>query len=199
MEASIIYPHQLFTDHPAIKKGRRIFIIEEPLFFTEFPIHNQKLLLHRLSMQAYCKDLISAGHSVEYLEVTNFADTQSSLQHISNQGYTTVHITDTTDYWLEQRIEKWSQESGVETVRYESPLFLLSKNESKQRYVDSKKHLAKFYKQLRIDKDVLMNDTTPAGGQWSFDHDNRKKIPKGHVLPIDPEYYSDTNIQETVI
>ncbi len=31
--ATLIFPHQLFEDHPAIEKGRSIYLAEDPLFF----------------------------------------------------------------------------------------------------------------------------------------------------------------------
>ena len=52
MEATIIYPHQLFAAHPGVAKGRPIFLIEDPLFFGTDPrwpltLHGQKLVLHK--------------------------------------------------------------------------------------------------------------------------------------------------------
>ena len=52
MEISLIYPHQLFADHPALQPGRPVALIEDPLFFGTDPrwplrVHRQRLLLHR--------------------------------------------------------------------------------------------------------------------------------------------------------
>jgi hypothetical protein len=33
MEAVLIYPHQLFDEHPGIKPGRSVFLVEDPSFF----------------------------------------------------------------------------------------------------------------------------------------------------------------------
>lgn len=185
-EATIIYPHQLFKGHPAITAGRPIFLVEEPLFLTEFPIHTQKLLLHRLSMKEYERTLKAAGHDVTYLEISTLPDTASVFSALKESGVTNLHIVDTTDYWLEKRIAVAVSEHGFSLTRYESPLFILEKEDAVARYKNSKKHLARFYKQLRIDKRILMkNDTEPIGGQWSFDSDNRKKVPKGMSLPTD--------------
>ena len=57
MEVTLIFPHQLFSFHPAIARSRQIFIVEDPLFFgdQEFPVkfHKQKILLHKLSIDNY--------------------------------------------------------------------------------------------------------------------------------------------------
>ena len=38
--------------------------------------------------------------------------------------------------------------------------------------------MATFYKQQRIEKNILMLDDNPIGGKWSFDEENRKKFQK---------------------
>jgi deoxyribodipyrimidine photolyase-related protein len=193
-EATVIYPHQLFTKHPAIKAGRPIFLVEEPLFLTEFPIHTQKLLLHRLSMKAFERILQAAGHHVTYLEVSTLTDTGSVFKALRSEGVTHLHLVDTTDYWLEKRVAEAVEEHGFKLTRYESPLFILGKEDAVARYKQSKKHMARFYKQLRIDKNILIErDDEPVGGQWSFDSDNRKKIPKGMTLPPDLETHNETS------
>jgi deoxyribodipyrimidine photolyase-related protein len=82
-------------------------------------------------------------------------------------------------------------------VRYESPLFILSAEEAKARYLDSKKQMARFYKKLRQDKKIMLNDDeTPWGDKWSFDEDNRKKLPKNIKLPTDISFYTNSEITE---
>lgn len=184
-EATLIYPHQLFLEHPALAKERPVYLVEEPLFFTEFPTHTQKLLLHRLSMKAYEQRLIERGYTVTYISATEVKTTEEVFVHIARDGITTLHCVDTTDYWLEKRIEKVAQTHSYTFMRYESPLFMLAKADAVLRYKKSRKHMARFYKQLRIDTGILMHGIEPEGGEWSFDEDNRKKVPKHTVLPVD--------------
>ncbi|MFM2199442.1 MAG: hypothetical protein RLZZ505_2874, partial [Verrucomicrobiota bacterium] len=70
MSAALVFPHQLFAEHPAIEHGRPVFLAEDPLFFgndKHHPVafHKQKLVLHRASMRAYADELRSLGHHVE--------------------------------------------------------------------------------------------------------------------------------------
>ena len=39
--------------------------------------------------------------------------------------------------------------------------------------------LENFYRRQRVRLDILMEGSEPSGGQWNFDHDNRKPSPKG--------------------
>jgi len=191
-DATVIYPHQLFQDHPALSTGRKVYLVEEPLLLNEFPVHNQKLLLHRLSMQAYKKELEDKGYEVTYISVQDVDTTTAVFEQIVADEVKVLHIVDTTDFLLEKRINKAAATHNFKLTRYESPLFILSKTEAIQRYTDSKKHMAQFYKQLRKDKNILIdNDGNPTGGQWSFDEANRKKLPKNISLPGDITPYEN--------
>ncbi len=195
-EATVIYPHQLFTQHPGLKAGRVVYLVEEPLLITEFPTHRQKLLLHRLSMQAYKTNLEKAGYEVKYLDIHNLTDTNSVFKIISDDDVTNLHLADTTDDYLERRIHTATDNYGFELSRYESPLFLLGKEEAVERYEKSKKHMAAFYKQIRRDKNILIDtDGEPTGGKWSFDEDNRKKLPKKIELPADITFFENNDVQ----
>jgi deoxyribodipyrimidine photolyase-related protein len=194
--ATVIYPHQLFSEHPALAPGRPVFIIEEPLFLSEFPAHRQRLLLHRLSTQAYAIQLRKAGYTVTILEWSTSRTTADIFTWLATHHFTTVHIVDTTDDWLERRIAKACATLALTRTWYESPLFLLSKAEAIQRYTQSKKNLGRFYEQYRRDTGILMNnDGTPLGGQFNFDAENRKKLPKNFLPPSDPAPYSNPEIE----
>jgi len=49
--ATLIFPHQLFRQHPGLSKEREIFLVEEQLFFSgvrsSLKFHKKKLMLHR--------------------------------------------------------------------------------------------------------------------------------------------------------
>ncbi len=198
MQATLLYPHQLFKNHSALHPGRDVILIEEPLMMGEFPIHRHKLLFHRLSMQAYRAQLEQDGYRVVYFSRTNFATTAQIFAQIAGSGYTKLHSIDTVDDWLEQRMSKAAKEHGFELFRYESPLFILSAHEARKRYTKSGKHMARFYKSLRSDKNILMDGDAPLGGKWSYDEENRKKIPQGHTLPQEISCYSNDEVEQAL-
>ena len=47
--------------------------------------------------------------------------------------------------------------------------------------------MADFYKKMRKKLNILMSDDKPIGGKWSFDEENRKKLPKGLSIPKIPK------------
>ena len=48
--------------------------------------------------------------------------------------------------------------------------------------------MATFYKEVRKKSGILMGaDGNPIGGKWSFDEDNRNKLPKDILIPEFPK------------
>ncbi|MBC7766754.1 cryptochrome/photolyase family protein [Arenimonas sp.] len=181
-EATLIYPHQLFVKSPAIKKGRMIFLIEESLILSHNPIHYQKLVLHKLSMDAYEESLKKDGYKIQRLTIEHYLKTVDVFKYLIKEGIQIIHVVDTTDYYLERAIEA----SKIKRVWYESSLFILPKEESIARYKNSNKNMGRFYKKVREDLSIMMDGQgKPRGGEWSFDADNQKKLSKSAVLPKD--------------
>lgn len=190
-QAVVIYPHQLFEKSPALAAAKgsdcMVYLVEEPLILTHNPIHRQKLMLHKLSMDAYQTSLESAGYKVTRLSISEYETSRSVFKKLKQDGVKKMHIVDTTDFLLEQAIDR----SGIERVFYDTPYFILSRADAMERFIDSKRFMATFYKNLRQDKDILMDGEKPQGGKWSFDEDNRQKIPRGTALPEDIQRYGN--------
>ena len=74
MTVALVYPNQLFADHPALDGADRVVLHEDDLFFRDeqYPARNHKLrlVLHRASMQRYAARLRDAGHEVVYWQQT---------------------------------------------------------------------------------------------------------------------------------
>lgn len=197
--AVVIYPHQLFKESPALAIAKvgdwPVYLVEEPLILTHNPIHRQKLLLHKLSMDAYETYLKQSNFKVIRLGITEYSTTESVFAVLQKDGVEQMHIVDTTDNYLEQAIHA----SGIERVWYDSPLFLLTKEDAMKRFVVSKRFMASFYKQLRKDLNILIDtDSEPVGGKWSFDDENRNKIPKGITYPEDISFFNSDEINSAI-
>ena len=204
-EATLIYPHQLFKDHPAISHKRPVWLIEDPLFFGNDPhwprrMHTQKLMLHRASMKAYAAELEALGVLVHYLEnpVGNTCDSIALLENHLPHSVKSIHLADPADDLILKRVTRFSNKRAATLVLYESPNFI-SPPEFLTTHLSSKKKpfMAKFYENQRKRMDVLLDaDGGPRGGKWSFDTENRVKLPKGHVPPPEPRAINQPFTQE---
>lgn len=195
MEIVLVYPHQLFEHHPAIdQKTRSILLLEEPLFFgndRHWPakIHKQKLVLHRASMSAWADRMRALGHEVCIASTTHEACSSIGLlkKHLPAVANKLI-LCDPYDDLLMRRLMAFARANQHELVVLESPNFL-SPSAFLAEHIGKKKKpfMARFYEAQRKRMNVLVDENQqPMGGKWSFDTENRKRLPKGHVPPMEP-------------
>lgn len=184
MRAALIYPHQLFTPHPALVGAELCVVIEDPLFLSQYRFHAHKLVLHRAAMQHYAAGL-RRRLPVEYVEARQLACTGDIVPWLRQRGVTQVQMVDPSDDWLQRRLGRACREAGLGLRVFDNPHFL-TPTEVFDRFASDRRRwfFTDFYIAQRRRLGVLVDDRgRPAGGQWSFDPDNRRKLPAGIELP----------------
>ncbi|MDX1679452.1 MAG: cryptochrome/photolyase family protein [Akkermansiaceae bacterium] len=205
MEVTLIYPNQLFGSHPAVEKGRRVYLVEEPLLFgndERYPraMHQQKLVLHRASMRAYARELEGRGHEVKFIESP--VKQSNSIQVLEGlpKSVKAIHLADPVDELLLKRIKQFAGRRDIDLHCSPSPNFLSPDSILQEHIADrDRPFMASFYKDQRKRMGLLIEDDgQPEGGQWSFDEDNRKKLPKGHTPPEEPKQSPNDDVKEAM-
>jgi deoxyribodipyrimidine photolyase-related protein len=197
MQAAFIFPHQLYQSIP-FDKTTSIYLIEDELYFSQYSFHAQKLVLHRASMKYYQSQLEHQGYNVQYIDFDTKKGLETVFQKISDNKTEKLHYTDTTDYLLERRLLRFSKKYKLELQKHKSENFLLTPEEFQQQLGKGKKYfMAPFYIQQRKKfKMLLEDDGEPIGGRWSFDEDNRKKLPKNIQLPVPKAFAQNEFVRE---
>jgi deoxyribodipyrimidine photolyase-related protein len=195
MQVTLIYPHQLFKDHPAVTVDRIVYLVEDPLLFGTDPqwpaaMHRQKLMLHRASMKAYAVELGDSGFRVSYIGLPDGSsmDGAELLEESLPAGVSKIHLADPADEVLLKRVRRFARKRSIALEIHESPNFL-SPPVFLETHLASKKKpfMAKFYEVQRKRMGLMLEpDGSPQGGRWSFDTENRAKLPKKHVPPPEP-------------
>ena len=186
MTISLIFPHQLFHEHPALQKKAPVYLIEEELFFKQYSFHPQKLILHKASMQAYAADLNALGFEVHYIAAENkLVKLNQFFKHIKNEGIKHVNACYPNDNWLKKHVDSAASENKILMNWIEGPDFLCSQEEINTFFKNKKHyHQTDFYIYQRKKLNVLLDEKDgPLGGKWTYDADNRKKLPKDISLP----------------
>ncbi len=186
-ECTLIFPHQLFTEHPSLKKAKDIYLVEEWLFFRQYPFHQHKILLHRASMKYYEAFLQKKGYQVHYIEsLSQQNDCRILIRELAQKGYQHIYIAEVADNWLLKRIRKACEEHAVTLVIDKSPGFLNSMEEVNPYFDKKKKYFqTDFYIWQRKEKKILLNQQSePIGNRWTFDTDNRLRFPKNAKPPV---------------
>jgi len=199
--AFLIYPHQLFEDIKRLKTSDIVFLIEEPLYFSEFKFHKQKLVLHRASMQKYKQYLELNQIQVKYLEFQQLAKAEAITDILHKYRVQKVEMYDLVDDWLLKRLNKSLKAVSIQLTIHNSPMFLTSVNEFtnffETRSGARKYWMNDFYIWQRKRLNILLDENQkPIGGKWSFDTENRKKLPKDIVIPNTFEIQNNSYIKE---
>jgi deoxyribodipyrimidine photolyase-related protein len=182
--ASIVFPHQLYQNHPALSHGRPVYLVEEWLYFHQYRFHKQKLLLHRSTMQMYADYLQQQGYEVRYIAATSpTCDVQKLIPQLVE--ISELHYTAVVDDWLQQRLVKTAG-TKIKLIEYPSPNFLNEPNEVEEFFASRKSYKqTDFYIDQRKRRQILIDDNgKPMGGKWTYDADNRQKYPKNQIPPI---------------
>lgn len=192
----LIFPHQLFKKHPVLEHTEEVYLIEDSLFFGDkynhLNFHKLKLAFHRASMKEY-EQVLKKKTQVTYIEYNK----QKTIRDIVKKiGKAEFFVVDPTDYLLEKRL----RESCGSLTMLPTPLFINTKEEN-QTYLEGRKtyFMHHFYQHQRKRLNILMTQSSkPIGGKWSFDDQNRNKIPKGEHenIPPEPRTRNSTHITE---
>lgn len=185
MRAALIYPHQLYPQHPAVAGVDLCVLVEEPLLFRQYNFHAQKLVLHRASLQHYQKRLKQQGLRVEYIESHQLSHSGEIAGILQRLGVTHVDLVDPCDDWLERRLTAALTTAGMTFTVLEDPNFLTPLDAFDVFAVNRAKwYFSDFYQDQRRRLGILLDDRgRPLGGQWSFDAENRRRLPKGTIVP----------------
>jgi deoxyribodipyrimidine photolyase-related protein len=186
-EAVLVFPHQLFKQHPAVQINRQVYLLEEWLFFRQYNFHQQKIILHRSGMKFYEAFLKEQNYKVHYIDTTDERNEVSKLiAFLAKQKITCIHIADVVDCRLTKSIQAACKKHSINLTVYASPSFMNTMDEVADFFSKKKTYFqTDFYVQQRKQRKILLETNgKPTGGKWTFDADNRMKFPKKEIAPV---------------
>ncbi len=194
--ATIIFPHQLFEIHPALAKERSVYLLEHEHFFTRFLFHKQKLIFHYASLQEYENYLMKEGFHVHMCSYDTTLETIIKKEQISH-----IHYADLHDTILEKTVTHLCAQLGLERTVYTSSYFLTPQDMLQELLSSKRFFMASFYQKQRKRLGLLMKEGKPLGGSYSFDVENRQRLPttiRIPSLPLMPSIDSVRQARSTV-
>jgi deoxyribodipyrimidine photolyase-related protein len=199
MQVQLVFPHQLYAQSKLGMGGGDFYIIESDLFFLQYQFHQQKLLFHRASMKYYTDQLIQKGYQCHYIDVHDpHSNIASLFKMLQSKGVQKIKLYDPCDNWLDRKLKKAASVQGIEMTYLPSPNFLNNLPEDVELLGNKKTYFqTSFYTEQRKKRNILIEkEGSPVGGQWSFDVENRKKIPKNTSIPSIHFFESNSYIEE---
>jgi deoxyribodipyrimidine photolyase-related protein len=165
--------------------------------------HQQKIALVFSAMRHFAQELREKGRDVTYLSyatpegMSRFTD---AIGHMLAKGnFERLYVTEPGEYRVAQEIADWATRFDIAVHVLPDTRFIASHAEFAD-WADGKKQLRMefFYREMRRKTGLLMADDGPLGGQWNYDAENRKKLPKGHILPMRPRCAPDAVTQDVL-
>ncbi len=157
--------------------------------------HKLKILMFLGAMREKRDELIESGFDVQYQDIEHI-DFRQPFEYklkkiVALKSITTIKMYEVEDKAFEYRIISFAKKEMIYIEFISSPMFLINREQFKRHVAKTKKiQMGNFYKDVRRQFNVLLDENfKPLGGKWSFDEDNRQKIPKGQVIP---EQYQPT-------
>ncbi|MDG2266167.1 MAG: cryptochrome/photolyase family protein, partial [Candidatus Marinimicrobia bacterium] len=140
------------------------------------------------------KELLEKGYDSQLIDSDQLKLIDYFEMIIKDNDISEVHYCDPVDYVLNERLNNACKKMNVNKRVYDSPGFLLDEAIIIDEFSNKKSHfMASFYKKQRKRFNILMNeDGTPYGGKWSFDHENRKRLPKNIGIPMLKQFSYDS-------
>ncbi len=169
------------------KKDHIFFMAEDFGLCSYEKHHKNKILFFLSSMRSFRDELMDSGFSVVYKKIDDddfrIDYTQKLQKEIFERGIKEISVFEIEDKVFEKKILDFCKDIKLNYL--DSPNFLTKRVEFKD-YLSSvkKPFMSNFYKDQRVKYKILVDDQNkPVGGKWSFDSENRKKLPKNIDLP----------------
>jgi len=183
-EGQLILPDQLF--HPSIHldRNRVYYLLEHPAYFTQYQFHKKKLIFHRASMQYYADQLRSIGLRVKVIPFSSFSKTVQPYLTIMNDNIHILYGIEPADFNLKDQLNEDFKIVGIHVIWNGSSQFLTPKEWSFLLFKGKRNFsMNAFYKEQRKRLNILMENGNPLGGKWTYDIENRKKLPTKITIP----------------
>ena len=156
---------------------------------TYVPHHPQKIAFLFSAMRHFAEELRAGGIKVDYIRLDD-PDNTGTLggelsRAIARHGATRAIVTFPGEWRVWKQMRQWQQDFAVPVEVKEDDRFFCPIARFRS-WADGRKQLRMefFYREMRRDYKILLtSDGQPEGGQWNFDAENRKSLPKGLKIP----------------
>ncbi len=200
----LILGNQLFPiEHIRKTKVKKVFMAEDFGLTTYHKHHKLKILMFLWAMRQYRDELVENGYTVYYysIEDKNFKISYEDklLAAIKKYKIEKINYFEIEDHFFEDNLNKFIIKNKIKTKLIQNPMFLLSRAKFVE-FAHTQKNLirmASFYQKMRIKMSILIDENTkPIGGKWSYDEENRKKIPQNINIPEKPSLTNNNDIND---
>lgn len=156
--------------------------------------HKQKLAMVLANMRHFALEQAKRGVCVEYL-FGEAAYAEILEEFIERRGI--VQMQEAAEYELRENLRPLVEAGQVEVFPNEA--WFTTRAQFEKAFEGGKQwRMDRFYREVRRDTEILMEDGKPTGGKFSFDAENRKRWPGEPAAPSIPVFPVDDIKREVV-
>ncbi len=150
--------------------------------------HKQKIVLVLSAMRHFAETLRQRGLTVDYVKLDardNTGSLTTEVQRaVARHRPSRIVVTEPSEWRVQALVDGWAEVTGKPVdVRPDHRFFASRARFSAWASGRRGWRMEHFYRAMRREHGLLMEDDKPAGGEWNYDRANRKRLPAGTVLP----------------
>ncbi len=177
-----------------------LFVMMEVRSETDYVKHHiQKVVAIFDSMRNFAEELKSIGHHVHYIFINDKDNRPTITENLrwicSKVSAKELHYQLPDEYRVDKELKELQNILGIPVFSSDTNHFLTTREEFGDFFKGKKTFLMEnFYRYMRVKHQILLDlSDKPVGGKWNFDQENRKKVPKNHVIQSVPLTIKDVS------
>jgi len=169
--------------------------------------HKQRIILFLSAMRHFREELKDRGavhyHHLDSDACEDRGKTFGELLALSIEEHSPkeLRVVQPGDYRVQHELETVAEDHNLPILILPDTHFYCTLEQFAD-FAKSRKSLIQetFYRKMRTDHNILMDDGDPIGGDWNYDHDNREPFPEGGPGDIGgPTKFSHDEITQNVM
>jgi deoxyribodipyrimidine photolyase-related protein len=166
-----------------------LYVIAELHQETNYVKHHvQKICAFFAAMAAFAEELQDASHHVLHLtldDTEGYRSLDDMIVALAEQyNVRCFEYQQPDEYRLDQQLSALTI-SNTQVLKVDSEHFIIPFDRLNKYFKPRQSHkMEMFYRKVRREEDVLMENSEPVGGQWNFDKDNRNKLKAKDLVEV---------------
>jgi deoxyribodipyrimidine photolyase-related protein len=163
--------------------------------------HKKKIAFLFSAMRHFAQELRDAGWVVDYVRLDDPENSGSLsgevLRAAERLGTVALHVTEPSEFRVLAELQ--ALDEAIPVTIHQDDRFIAGHAEF-EAWAEGRKALRMeyFYRDMRRKTGLLMDGDEPAGGQWNFDHDNRKPAARDLLMPKPLRFAPDAITEEVL-
>jgi deoxyribodipyrimidine photolyase-related protein len=165
--------------------------------------HKQKIVLVLSAMRHFAESLRERGVTVDYVALDapgNTGDFATEITRaVARHRPDRIVVTEPSEWRVRAMVEGWEKLTGA-PVEVRADLRFFASHARFAAWARGRRvwRMEHFYREMRREHGILIEDGQPAGGEWNYDQANRKRLPARTVPPARRRFPPDATTRDVM-